>query len=190
MAPLKHSTRNNFISEALLQENLTITNLSNQSVKITLVEDILKFTCLDCNFVSKEKEHMTNHVITIHNETGLSFICGVCDHKFKGAEDYNTYVNTHESKNFESDESQRTDGVRCDEWGNEFKNDIELNTHIQVVHNNKVSGEVLQVETIKLFQRLLKKVMKHIRRTGLEKQRMSQLISFQLLKMQLQPIQI
>ena len=111
MAPLKHSTRNNSISEALLQENLTITNLSNQSVKITLVEDILKFTCLDCNFVSKEKEHMTNHVITIHNETGLSFICGVCDHKFKGAEDYNTHVNTHESKNFESDESQRTDGV-------------------------------------------------------------------------------
>ena len=36
LAPLKHSTRNNSISEALLQENLTITSLSNQSAKVTL----------------------------------------------------------------------------------------------------------------------------------------------------------
>ena len=47
--PLKHSTRNNSIheQEALLQDNMTITNISDHTQDIALEENVLKYTCLD-----------------------------------------------------------------------------------------------------------------------------------------------
>ena len=75
--PLKHSTRNNSISEALLQDNLTISDLSNQSPELTLVENGLKFTCLECKFVTTVKSTMDEHVHSLHGKS--NFICRICD---------------------------------------------------------------------------------------------------------------
>ena len=98
----KHSTRNNSISEseALLQENLTITNISNESPSVTLEETALKFTCLECNFVTKEKNTMELHVQTFHGKS--NFICKSCSHVFNEEEDYNSHVSMHDKQEKET----------------------------------------------------------------------------------------
>ena len=148
LAPLKHSTRNNSISEALLQENMTITSLSNQSAKITLDDNILKFTCLDCNFVSKKKEEMTNHAISLHNEIGLNFICGLCDHKFHGAEDYNIHVRVHDKESMDVNKSSgiTETEVKCNKCDHEFLNNGELKSHILSAHSEE--PRVVEVEKV------------------------------------------
>ena len=100
LTPLKHSTRNNSISEALLQENISSTNLSKQSVTVTIDQNLFKYTCLDCNFVTTEKTEMKDHVINHHDCTGirnLNFKCITCDCEFDGEEQYQAHVKTHDT---------------------------------------------------------------------------------------------
>ena len=63
----KHSTRNNSMSE-LLQDNMTITDLSNLESSVTVAEHALKFTCLECKFTTTEKMTMDVHVQTLHGK--------------------------------------------------------------------------------------------------------------------------
>ena len=91
-----HSTRNNSFSEVML-ENMSITNISNESKK----DESLKYTCLECNFITKEKGCMDAHVVECHGlsvSTVLDFICGICKHEFTEADDYNKHVQIHEVK--------------------------------------------------------------------------------------------
>ena len=104
VVPLHHSTRNNSIAEGLLNDNITLKDLS-QSVEEVEVEsiaaqqkkDVLKYTCLDCDFKTKLKSHMERHVKDIHNlRKGKSTSCGTCDHEFVEVDNYNAHVKIHD----------------------------------------------------------------------------------------------
>ena len=70
LAPIQHSTRNNSITEALLQENISTTNLSKQSVTVTIEDDLFKYTCEDCDFATTVKTEIADHVIKHHDCSG------------------------------------------------------------------------------------------------------------------------
>ena len=60
-----HSTGNNSLSEvrgseAQLQENMTITDLSHVLKDKEVKIETLKYTCLDCDYKTKTKSHMDN----------------------------------------------------------------------------------------------------------------------------------
>ena len=93
LTPFKHSTRNNSISD-LMQDNMTITDLTNQDSSVTVEEHALKFTCLECKFTTTEKNTMDVHVQTLHGKS--NFICGTCSHEFIEEDDYNTHVRIHD----------------------------------------------------------------------------------------------
>ena len=145
--PLKHSTRNNSISEALMQENMTITSIiSDQGTKAPLEENTLKYTCLDCNFATTEKELMSKHVKGLHGDTSSTdpnFICKVCDHELQGAEDYNIHVKTHDP--IPPDESNNISVIievnhpvfKCEVCSNEFQCVVDLNAHVEFKHGGK-----------------------------------------------------
>ena len=54
IAPIRQSTRNNSMSEVLLKENMSITNVSNNSARVTLEANLLKYTCLECNYATSK----------------------------------------------------------------------------------------------------------------------------------------
>ena len=61
--------------------------------------ETVKFTCLECQFKTKDEGRMDIHVKEIHGnstETVIDFICGECNHGFKVKEDYNAHMKTHE----------------------------------------------------------------------------------------------
>ena len=58
--PKYHSTRNNTFTEALLQENITVTDLTNdKSIEISL-----KYTCLECKFKTTQKSEMNGWTLS------------------------------------------------------------------------------------------------------------------------------
>ena len=140
--PLRQSTRNNSISEALLQENISSTNISNQNQRITIQENALKYTCLECNFATSEKGDMNDHVINIHDCTGLknmNFVCRICNNEFNGEDEYNTHVKTHESEETSPQEAHELSEEnhqihKCEECNHEFQNIIDLKAHTESVH--------------------------------------------------------
>ena len=100
LVPVKHSTRNNSISEALMQEDVSSTNLTNQS-NANVQEDVFKYTCLECNFSTTEKAHLEDHIINHHDCTGLgnmNFKCVACQCEFDGEDQYQTHIKTHDSQ--------------------------------------------------------------------------------------------
>ena len=94
--PQHHSTRNNSITEVLLQDNMNITDISDEEV----TSDALKYTCLECNFKTMVKNQMDVHVQFLHagvEADEVNFVCGLCNHKF--IDDFNKYVKTHDKPN-------------------------------------------------------------------------------------------
>ena len=91
------STRNNSIIEPIMIEDLTASELSNDSAN--LEEASLKYTCLDYNFVTLRKDFMDKHVKETHqpNENEeVKFSCIKCGHDFNELENYNTHVKSHD----------------------------------------------------------------------------------------------
>ena len=88
-----HSSRNNSFAEVQLQENMSITNLSSLDKQVLdpKKNEVLKYTCLDCEYKTKVKSHMEKHVKSIHmpEAKDVNFVCGTCDHEFVGEENYN-----------------------------------------------------------------------------------------------------
>ena len=83
-----HSTRNNSFAEAIMQENITVTNISNgEEVDNTTSQkkEVLKFTCRDCDYITKVKHHMDRHVKSVHKPElrDVNFVCGICNHVFQ-----------------------------------------------------------------------------------------------------------
>ena len=64
-------------------------------------EENLKFTCLVCNFKTKDKPEMDKHVQTSHasQEPDVKFVCGKCDHEFLSKDDFNTHIEIHDNLN-------------------------------------------------------------------------------------------
>ena len=98
--PVHQSTRNNSLVEALLLEDITVTDLSKGR------SDALKYTCLECNFKTTTKTEMDTHVHSLHVSVELeeiNFVCGICKHEFTINEDYKDHVKNHDKKdNFQT----------------------------------------------------------------------------------------
>ena len=93
--PQYHSTRNNSIMEPIMQENISITDLSTE------VTDTLKYTCLECKFKTREKGDMNKHVQSTHtnvSQDDIQFICVSCEHTFSEKEDFNKHLLTHKKQ--------------------------------------------------------------------------------------------
>ena len=94
----RQSTRNNSVIENLMIEDITVTDMSNDSVDI-LQENVLKYTCKECNFATTSKSHIDGHVKSKHladkNEE-VRFVCIICKHEFSEVDDYNSHVKAHE----------------------------------------------------------------------------------------------
>ena len=73
--PIHQSSRNNSISEGLLNENITLGDISNN-------EEIesLKYTCLSCDYKTKLESNMDKHLNNVHKDEAkrVNFICGTC----------------------------------------------------------------------------------------------------------------
>ena len=100
MSQPRHSTRNNSIVELMMDENLTITDISSNinEVNATKADELLKYTCLECNFISKDEASMDVHVKSMHSDlstTVVDVVCNVCNHKFDDAGNYDAHLETH-----------------------------------------------------------------------------------------------
>ena len=98
--PKHQSTRNNSVTEVLLQENITITDISKEGSNPG-VENVLKYTCMECNFKTTSKSLMDEHVHSLHVSVQMDevyFICGICNHKFLKADDYNIHLKEHDKQ--------------------------------------------------------------------------------------------
>ena len=95
--PQHHSTRNNTLTEALMQDNMTIVSIADEE---ETVSEALKYTCLDCNFKTKDKMHMDEHIQLVHVVNDeieeINFVCGKCKHKFTKEDDFNDHVKVHD----------------------------------------------------------------------------------------------
>ena len=93
--PLRHSTRNNSLSEALMQEDLTLADITNESNKLALEEEggRQKLYCPDCNSIFKEKVLLDEHLKTTHGNP--KFTCTTCDHEFSEEKNLDTHILTH-----------------------------------------------------------------------------------------------
>ena len=66
------------------------------------IKDKLKYTCLDCNYKTKTKSHMDEHVRSLHGNgpnKEITFICATCKHEFSEEENYNKHVKIHDEQN-------------------------------------------------------------------------------------------
>ena len=154
-----HSTRNNSVIENLMIEDVTTTNLTNDSINI-LQENVLKYTCNECMFVSTSKNQIDEHVKLMHqadkNEE-VRFVCIICQHEFSVVDDYERHVQMHERVN-DKDEKNR-DNVNLDNKENnysckqcDFSTDKDqcLKVHIQTNHQlTKVDVNFINRKKIK-----------------------------------------
>ena len=94
----RHSTRNNSFTEPILQDNMTISNLSVNGELRMIEPEKLKYTCLECDYRTKAKSSMDKHVASVHANTmkDIHFVCGKCNHEFFEEEDYNLHIKTHD----------------------------------------------------------------------------------------------
>ena len=80
-----------------MQDNMTITDLSS-----AVATDSLKYTCLDCNFKTREKSQMDIHVDSLHTDSNheeVNFVCATCNHEFVEKDGFNEHVRTHDNLN-------------------------------------------------------------------------------------------
>ena len=106
LAPQYQSTRNNSITEVLLQDNNIVNDQSDDlidevedKIERNMAENI-KFTCLECNFKTKDKPDMDVHIETVHGNqesNDVKFVCSKCDHEFVSKDDFDTHIQIHDN---------------------------------------------------------------------------------------------
>ena len=96
----RHSTRNNSVIEHLMIEDISSTDLESRNGN-PLEENSLKYTCNECNYITTNKAHIDDHVKSQHllcDNEEVQFVCIICKHEFKEAEDYDTHVKIHDGQ--------------------------------------------------------------------------------------------
>ena len=103
----RQSTRNNSIVENLMIEDVTVTDLTNET---NVEENTLKYTCNDCMFVTTSKTNIDDHVQMMHqpekNEE-VRFVCIICQHELTEAEDYENHIKLHERRENKDDNDMK-----------------------------------------------------------------------------------
>ena len=93
----RESTRNNSTVEALMLEDITIADITDGNVN--LKEKALKYTCIECKFITVNKDKMDIHVMTEHESSSHeepTFFCNVCKHEFNEVINYNSHIIIHD----------------------------------------------------------------------------------------------
>ena len=88
-------------------ENISLTDLTNDSV--TVEENTLKFTCLECKFPTISKEGMDSHISqehTLDNVEQVQFKCRICGHAFSEAENYDIHIQVHDNESIDIKEAE------------------------------------------------------------------------------------
>ena len=98
LVPQKQSTRNNsIITEKLMLEDGSLMDVS-QEVPGSASEDTHKFTCDPCDFATKSKDEINDHVQKQHSgqETEeVKYLCTKCGNEFDYVEDYEMHEEIH-----------------------------------------------------------------------------------------------
>ena len=101
----KQSTRNNSLTEQLLIEDVTSSNLTLEEPEV-LKETIYKYTCDTCEFVTKNKTDIDEHVISKHlnkDDEEVKYLCTRCHKEFNNVQLYENHAKIH------SKEANKTD---------------------------------------------------------------------------------
>ena len=175
--PLLHSTRNNSISEALLQENITISGLISDDSKAIEYEDCrqLKFTCKECNTSLRTKVELDKHVEEEHitSDEELLLVCSVCEQEFNQVTDYHSHVVTHDivTSNKTSPDvkaAESTKAFKCTFCNFTCGRDFLLDEHIVQEHksrtqmNTDINGEKLSCPFCNFVVETLVNLKEHI----------------------------
>ena len=151
----RQSTRNNSVVEQLMIEDVTVTDLDNES-NILIEERSLKYTCNDCNYITTNKAQIDDHIKNSHlpcETEEVRFICIICKHEFKEAEDYESHVQMHdrerEKQNMELYELENivfsyileyhiTENLQtCHQCDFKTETEGKLNDHMQTMHHSE-----------------------------------------------------
>ena len=93
--PRHQSTRNNSLTEtAVMTDNITINSFQE--------EEILKFTCLQCDYVATSKALIDEHVSCVHSflvSKTTEFVCGNCPYEFDNSSDFKVHLKSHHTQN-------------------------------------------------------------------------------------------
>ena len=97
LAQQKQSTRNNSLSEKLMLEDGSLIDLS-QEVPESITEDIHKYTCDPCNFATRNKSEINDHVQKKHSSQEIeeiNYLCTKCGKEFVNVEEYEKHEEVH-----------------------------------------------------------------------------------------------
>ena len=107
---LKHTTRNNSLSEALLQENLSITDISNQGPKIINIEDNglvddaaarpIKCDWQQCEYEYNNQKKLMMQIGKYIGKPSIKDMkeCDKCDFKTKTVAALDVHMGNHHNK--------------------------------------------------------------------------------------------
>ena len=117
----KHSTRNNSITEALLQENITITDISdtNTSEKVT-IEDVID---------TDDVETRNKNLAPLSNLNILVFKCKNCNNAFQTKKNLNTHNEVVHTINQQ---------IKCTPCKLVFQTELDLEWHIETEHEPSI----------------------------------------------------
>ena len=110
------------VQDMQLQEDISISDLTDDNIVPELKEEPLKYTCRNCDYKTKTKSHVEKHVKAIHKpeEKDINFICGTCEHIFVEEDNYNQHVKLHEEhKDKKLDKSKSPMMVQTVQTGDE-----------------------------------------------------------------------
>ena len=137
---ISSSTRNNSISEALLQENLTIANITNESVKAITLQQQEKM--IDENLTIANITNESVKSITLQEEENMIDESGpnqitcdreTCDYKSSDK----TMLKKHIGKHL-----GQPDVFECKKCGYEGENLPNLEEHLKLMHSNNYKCEI------------------------------------------------
>ena len=149
----RQSTRNNSIVEEninpvtenlLMLENITIADMTREDENI-LEENLLKYTCDDCNFVTLSKKSIDEHIKSKHIpevDEEIRFECAKCKQELTEAKEYDDHMKTHDKPEINCDNIMKElenkilcQIIECSESDYTTKRIGNLNTHMIARHD-------------------------------------------------------
>ena len=154
------------MTDVIMLENMTTVDLSITGTNT----EALQYTCLECNFKTKVKTEMDNHVHNLHTSVepeGINFVCGTCSHEFTKEDDFNVHVREHdqpknsraspdlllddtddnvESENLEElvDRTSGSKVYKCTRCDFSFQEEPDLNSHYSLMHKDTENIRIVE----------------------------------------------